>query len=190
MLAEAGLTTLAWNPYPGLAWGEPFAGRPPRPDDEETVASLSACIDFMLDALDLRTVGTLGFCMGGRFVLLHGQRDHRMSAIVSAYPSLPGPLKPGQTLDPISAARDITCPVQVIYPGKDSVTPRPVFLELQTTLHERDAESAIVVFPNAGHGFLHDHNDVNDAAARVAVPQISSFLRIHLTASVSTKGFP
>jgi dienelactone hydrolase len=119
--------------------------------------------------------------MGGRFVLLHGSRERRLSAIVSAYPSIPPELQPGQALDPLFAADQIACPVQLLYPEHDEVTPRAKFLKLQSALQARDLETVVVMFPEAGHGFLHDHNDTNDAAARIAVPQIEAFLLAHIT---------
>lgn len=181
-LAAAGLTTIAWNPYPAMPWGEPFKERPPRPNDKATIASLSTCIDSMETTLGLRSYATIGFCMGGRFGLLHAERDRRLSAVVAAYPSIPPQRQPGQDLEPIPAAGRIACPVQLLYPGQDRVTPRPVFEALQVGLQGRDAETSILFFPNAGHGFFHDHNEANDAATRVADPQIKAFLLGHLTA--------
>lgn len=181
-LAGLGLTTLVWNPYPQLPMGAAFeaANRPQRPSDEAAMASLAACIDVMSSDLGLKTFGTLGFCMGGRWVLLFGAREPRLSAAVACYPSVPAQHGAEQTMEPVPASAGIACPVMVVYPGQDRVTPRPVFRAMQAMLEGREAATTILYYPNAEHGFMHSTGDANEAATRTARPQVTAFLEAQL----------
>ena len=179
-LAKRGLTTLVWNPYPDLEMGAAFTDRPPRPNDEATIKTLSGCMDTMASELGLTTVGTIGFCMGGRFTLLFGAREPRLRAAVACYASIPAQRSAGQDIEPVPASAGIKCPVQVVYPSEDRVTPRPVFRALQSILQGRDVETSILYFPGAEHGFMHTPSPVNDAATVKALPQIHAFLSVHL----------
>ena len=182
-LAARGLTTFVWNPYPELPIGTPVPDpRPPRPNDRATLRSLAACLDVMGSELGLPGVVTVGFCMGGRFALLFGAHEPRLRALVAAYPSLPTKLAPEQELDPLAYVGKIGCPVQVLYPGKDVVTERATFARLQALLEEREAETAIAVYPHAEHGFMHLPSPANDAAARIALPMLYGFIDAQLAA--------
>ncbi|MGA2391853.1 MAG: dienelactone hydrolase family protein [Candidatus Lustribacter sp.] len=175
-LAGRGYTTIAWNPYPSVPLGEAFTERPPRPNDEATMKALSRCLDVMASGYGVTAFATLGFCMGGRYVLLFGARERRLRAAVACYPSIPVQLSPGQDLEPIPAAAAIACPVQVAYPGRDIVTSRTTFEALQAQLQGRAAETSILYYPQAEHGFMHAPSPANDAATRTAKPQIFGFL--------------
>jgi dienelactone hydrolase len=99
-----------------------------------------------------------------------------LRAAVACYPSIPVQLSPGQDLEPIPAAAAIACPVQVAYPGRDIVTSRTTFEALQAQLQGRAAETSILYYPQAEHGFMHAPSPANDAATRTAKPQIFGFL--------------
>lgn len=178
-LAGRGLTTLAWNPYPSLPMGASFTERPAKPSDEEAVKSLSASIDALV-ALGLSMVGTIGFCMGGRYALLLAAHDARVQAAVASYPSIPAQHVAGQSMEPVPLAGAIACPVQLLYPGKDVVTSRPVFEALQTILQGRTAPTTTLIYPNAEHGFMHATGPENEAATKLARPQVYAFLETHL----------
>lgn len=180
-LAELGYTTVAFNPYPSVPLGEAFTERPPRPNDEATLTALGRCLDVMGAALGVTAFATVGFCMGGRFVLLFGARERRLRAAVACYPSIPAKLSPGQDLEPVPAAARIAAPVLVAYPGRDEVTVRPMFQALQAQLQSRPAETSVLYYPDAEHGFMHVPSPHNDAATRTAKPQIFAFLAAYLS---------
>ena len=144
-LAGRGLTTLAWNPYPDLPMGAAFTDRPKRPSDEAAMASLAGCLDVMSSKLGLKTFGTLGFCMGGRWVLLFGAQEPRLGAAVACYPSVPAQRGAEQSMEPVPASAGIACPVMVVIPA-DRVTPRPVFRAMQAMLQGCEAEMMIRYF--------------------------------------------
>jgi carboxymethylenebutenolidase len=179
-VAARGFMTLAWNPYPSVPLGEAFTDRPPRPNDEASLKAHARCLDVMASELGVTAFATLGFCMGGRFVLLFASRERRLRAAVACYPSLPPKLAPGQDLETVPVAGAIACPVLLAYPGQDTVTARPTFEALQAQLYSREAETSILFYPHAGHGFMHTHNPANDAATRTAKPQVYAFLDTYL----------
>jgi carboxymethylenebutenolidase len=182
---RSGITTLIWNPYPDLPWGMPLTvgTRPARPKDEKSLVELSRCIDKMEQDLRLTSIGTIGYCMGGRTLLLLGGQEPRIKAHVAVYPSIRGQLQKDEDLDPFAAAGRIRGPVQLICAGNDSVTPRPIFDTLIGALHNRRGardETTVLFYPEAGHGFMHIPSALNDAATCSALPQIQNFLDIHL----------
>jgi carboxymethylenebutenolidase len=183
--AASGITTLMWNPYPQIEWGAPLTigTRPPRPKDDRSLADLSRCIDVMEEDLGLTSIGAIGYCMGGRTLLLLGGRERRLKAFVAVYPSIRGQLQKDEDMDPFMAAAQIRGPVQLICAGNDPVTPRPIFDTLIGVLQNRRGvadETNVLFYPEAGHGFMHIPSPPNDAATRTALPQIQNFLDIHL----------
>lgn len=182
-LAEIGLTTLVWNPYPEVAIGSPLEDVRPlstKLNDAATVQTLSGCVDMLEGELGIKTVGTIGFCMGGRYVLVFAARERRLRAAVAVYPSVRAQRAPHQDVEPAVAAAAIACPVQMLYPGRDHVTPRAVFETLQAALQSRSVETSIQIYPEAEHGFFHHEGAANAAAAHSARPQIGAFLKAHL----------
>lgn len=181
--AQLGLTTLVWNPYPEAAWGTPAGEVRPlaaKLNDAATVQTLSGCVDMLERDLGIASVATIGFCMGGRYVLVFAARERRLRAAVAVYPTVRPERAPNHDVDATIAAAAIACPVQLLYPGRDHVTPRPVFEALQAALQSRSVETATLLYPEAEHGFFHNASLVNDAAARSARPQIEAFLQGHL----------
>src|SRR5262249_4357472 len=72
ILAQAGYTSLVWNPYPGQT-------APTDLDAARTLAtklndgvldSMSDCVTHLLENLRLPAVAVLGFCLGGRYAVL------------------------------------------------------------------------------------------------------------------------
>jgi carboxymethylenebutenolidase len=182
-LAETGLTTLVWNPYPEVAMGSPLDDVRPlstKLNDAATAQTLSGCVDTLERELGVKTVATIGFCMGGRYVLVFAARERRLRAAVAVYPSVRAQRAQHQDVEPAIAAAAIACPVQMLYPGRDHVTPRAVFETLQAALQSRSVETSIQLYPDAEHGFFHHEGAANAAAARSARPQIEAFLKAHL----------
>src|SRR5262249_35511370 len=51
-------------------------------------AKVKKWIDYMVSDLALTSVGVLGFCLGGRYVLMAAAQDKRVKACAAAYPSI------------------------------------------------------------------------------------------------------
>jgi len=178
-LAAGGITTLIWDIYPGEALPADFDAaikNASRMRDAPALAAMTKCVDFLVGELRVAAVGTLGFCLGGRYVFMLAAQDRRLAACASIYPSIHAPNQPGQDDDAVARAAAIACPVQLVYPGRDHITTNDTFFRLQHNLQRRDAATVVLHYPAAGHGFLHNDAPENQAAARQARPLIPAFL--------------
>ena len=123
-LARAGLAAAVWDLYEGLPLTtdyEESKSRARKLSDAGMQAAVKTWLDYMLDDLKLTSVGVLGFCLGGRYVLMTAARDTRIKACAAAYPSIESPRLPNQEQDAIALAADIRCPVHIVQPGHDHV---------------------------------------------------------------------
>ena len=187
ILAEAGYSSMVWNPYPGetppteIKAAQARAGKL----NDGALDAMSDCVSHLLDTLRLRLqrVAVLGFCLGGRYAVLLAAKDKRLAACVPYYPSIRVPMQPNQTLDAIALAADIQCPVHLVHGTGDQVFLHPVFLKLRDVLEARKAATVAQVHPDAVHSFMRpDLQSVpaNAAATRLSWPQVMGFLEMSL----------
>jgi len=179
-LAHLGLSTLIWDPFadePEAKTPEAAIKRSASLRDGPSMDAASICIDFMMDELRLDSIGTLGFCLGGRYCLMLAAREERIGACASIYPTVHVPKLPHQEEDVLSRAAEIECPVLLVYPGQDHITSNDTFGQLQAQLQRRHAPTSILLYPHADHGFFHTEGVENEAATRQSAPQINAFLR-------------
>ena len=183
-LTSAGFTALVWDPFSAYDAAMPPAERFPigrdKLEDAPAQREQLRWVDYMHGQLGLAKVGVIGFCLGGRMAFTLCAAEPRLKACVAYHPSIELPY-PARHLDAIAAAREVRCPVQVLYPGRDQITHRPVFEALRDALESRPAPSAIHVYPDADHGFTEGFNIVskvdrsknpaNVAAKALAWPQ-------------------
>ena len=182
-LAAAGLATLIWEPIVGQAiphTREERAARLATLTDAASLREMTWWLDFMFSELALATVGTGGFCLGGRYGLLLSARDKRISACLSYYPTIETPPLPGQDEDVVALAATIACPVHLIAAGKDHLTSRDVFLRLQANLQGRAAPTMVQLYPEGDHGFMQRSGEANDAAIHLSTAQSIPFLKAAL----------
>ena len=178
LLAEAGLATLLWDPYPGKE----------RPKTDEERRAYSAAVDddwawqgqsrllsYMQEELGVERAGCIGFCMGGRLGLLLGAKDHRLASVVAFYPTIRRPKPAHQKYDVVDLAPEIRCPVTAICPGKDHIVTPEVYSDLRQALRKREEPTVAQMYPDAGHGFLHAGE--SPIAAKLSWPQAVAFLQ-------------
>ena len=136
----------------------------------------------MVTDLALTSVGVLGFCLGGRYVLMAAAQDKRVKACAAAYPSIENPRLPNQEQDAVALAADIRCPVHVVQPGHDHVASAETYAALRENLHKRAAPTVWQYYPDAEHGFMHRKEPAaNPAASVIASPQLVAFLKACLS---------
>lgn len=182
-LADWGLTTVVWNPYPG----HPVISREEAPQragqlrDNVMVAQISAWMTYLQEVQKIRSVATVGFCLGGRVGLLHASHDRRVAAHACFYPTISIPRAANQELDVIALAKEVRCPVLIAQPSNDQRTQQTTYTSLRTSLLGRHAVPTIVGFyPEADHGFMeveHHPGHANEVAAKLAWMQAIGFIR-------------
>ena len=180
-LAEAGFTTMIWNPYPGEVAPADIPSAQARASklNDGAVDTMSECVSYMLEKLKLPAIGTVGFCLGGRYAVLLAGRDRRMFGCVPYYPSIRVPNSPNQALDAMAIAADIQCPVHLVHGTGDQVFVQSAFVQLRDVLERRPAATFVQVHPAAVHSFMRpDLQSVpaNASATGLSWPPVLAFL--------------
>ncbi len=119
---------------------------------DEAARDLGGAVDFLLghEAVTSSTVGAVGFCMGGGFVLLlAAQQDGRVSAAVPYYGV--GPAVP-------STYEGLTASVQGHYGERDDFYPADDARAQAEQIRRESGAEVEFHFYDAGHAF---HNDTN-----------------------------
>ncbi len=177
-LAKAGFVALAPDLYGGTTThdsDEAGALMQALPLDR-AARDLSGAVDFLLaqPQTSSSTVGAIGFCMGGRFVLtLAAQQGEKVSAAVPFYPV-------GPDLPDLSG---ITAAVQMHVGGSDAFIP----VEGSRAIADKVAGDASVTpelheYP-AGHAFFNDENllgTYDPEQAAIAWDRAVAFLKAHV----------
>ena len=119
---------------------------------EEGARQLAGATDFLLDhdKVTSRTVGAIGFCMGGGFVLaLAAQQGEKISAALPFYGV--GQAVP-ETYTGVKAA------VQGHYANQDEMYPPEKARQQEAQIREESGAEVEFFYYDAGHAF---HNDEN-----------------------------
>jgi carboxymethylenebutenolidase len=183
-LAERGMTTLVWDPYPDETPPEGLDAAlhlAKELRDTPSLDSMSICVDFLMGELQLDTIGTIGFCLGGRYCLMLAAADARIGACAAVYPTIEAPRRANQDEDAVLRAGEIACPVQLVIPGHDHITQAETYERLQTALERRAAYTVVQRHPDAHHGFMHTPEPANAIAAKRSRPVLSAFFEACLT---------
>ena len=145
---------------------------------EQAARDLAGAVDLLLatDAVTSRSVGAIGFCMGGGFVLmLAAQQGDRVGAAVPFYGV--GPAVP-QTY------RGLTAAVQGHYGERDDFYPAQAARAQEQQIREESSAPAVEFhFYDAAHAFYNDSNALgtyDPAAAQTAWTRAVQFLRANV----------
>jgi carboxymethylenebutenolidase len=133
--------------------------------DAQVMSDLDAAVAYATKSGSGNTkkLSVTGFCWGGRIVWLYAAHNPKVKAGAAWYGRLVNaPNAPKNELQPnmpIDFAKSLKVPVLGLYGGLDTGIPLDGVQRMQDELKKGKSKSEIVVFPNAGHGFLADYRE-------------------------------
>lgn len=135
---------------------------------------LNAATQFLksMPYVDARSLGIVGFSMGGVFAITQAAHNSDLKAAVAFYGKVP----------PVETFRYLLAPIQYHYPAKDDwVTKQDVEL-LRQGLAKESKPGEIHIYPEAQHAFFNDTRPeaYRTEDARLAWERTLQFLRRHL----------
>ncbi|MDQ2807041.1 MAG: dienelactone hydrolase family protein [Chloroflexota bacterium] len=177
-LAGAGFVVLLPDLYQGRVVTEPDEAAKAvmmlRGNMDSAVRAIQRGIDALKARPDVqpKQVGIMGFCVGG---LLTWEVTLRSPDIAAAVPWYAGGFDP----TPQQLA-DLHTPVFAIYGGSDPSIPMTTIHKVEELLKDKP-DSAVRVYPAAGHAFLNPaHGALHAASAADAWPRAVEFLQTHV----------
>ncbi len=139
--------------------------------DSQVMADLDAAVAY---AGKPDKLAITGFCWGGRVVWLYAAHNPKLKAGAAWYGRLVGPYTEMTPKHPVDLAADIKAPVLGFYGAKDQGIPLDTVEKMRAALKTAGkANSEIIVYPDAGHGFNADYRpgyskvDAEDAWKRL-----------------------
>lgn len=174
--AAAGFTALAPDLYRGKATSSPDeAGRLMMAlDIARAGRDLAGAVDYLLaqPSVSTKTVGALGFCMGGQLALAAGCTSPKVGAVIDFYG-----VHPAVKLD---FAR-LSAPVLGLFGERDAFVTPEVARKLAADVRAAGKRFELVIYPGCDHAFFNDSRpDVYQReAAEDAWRKSLDFLRAH-----------
>ena len=128
--------------------------------DEQVLSDLDAAVTYAGKAgkADTGKLAITGFCWGGRIVWLYAAHNPRLKAGAAWYGRLVGQASSMTPKHPVDVAADLKAPVLGLYGGKDQGIPLDTVEKMRAALKAAGkADSEIIVYPDAQHGFHADY---------------------------------
>jgi carboxymethylenebutenolidase len=161
-LAQEGFVALAPDLYHGQVATEPDDARKLVMALNRPIAlrEIGGAMGYLggLPAVEPKSVGVIGFCMGGGLAMAAAATgDARIGAVAAFYG---GGVQPTPEF-----VGGIKAPVLAIYGEEDAGIPPEQYNGLETEMDRQEKTFDMVVYPGAGHAFLNDTRPAYNANA-------------------------
>ena len=150
-LAKEGYVALAPDLYRGKVTSKQeeahqlMSGLP----EDRAVRDLIAAFGYLLGRRDVRRIGVIGWCMGGKYALRLATEETRVAAVVAYYGAPP--------TDPAAIAR-IKAPVLGNYGAEDKGPSPEQVKAFEAAMKKAGKTVDIKVYTGAGHAFANPNN--------------------------------
>lgn len=160
-LAGEGYVTLAVDLYRGQSGESPKdAMRLMTQLNEQSDAgreNLVAAYDYLVNIVQAKRVGVIGWCLGGRWSLQAAlSLPKQLAATVIYY---------GGVTDDKEQLATLEMPILGLFAGDDPVVPPDTVVAFQKALAELGKDADIHIYPDAKHAFANPSGEAYDAAA-------------------------
>lgn len=173
--AAEGFTALAPDLYHGKTASEPDeAGKLFMAlNIAQAEKDLRAAATTLLQHSSTRTVGVVGFCMGGQLALFAATLNQAFGACVNFYGIHPN-VKPDYS--------KLSGPALGLFAETDQFVTPQAAREVDAAIKKAGKQSEIHIYPNVGHAFFNDERPdaYNKAAAEDAWRRTLAFFRQHV----------
>ena len=155
-----------------------------RLDQTRALGDIAGAIGWLRDhPATTGKVGTLGFCLGGTFVMLAAARDPLPDASVAFYGFPAAARGPRAPVRPLDEPERVRSPLLGLWGDQDHGVGLDNVAAYDAALTAAGARHAFVVYPGLPHGFLtFDPDSPHFAGAQDAWGRALAFLRAELAA--------
>ncbi|MBF6568994.1 MAG: dienelactone hydrolase family protein [Candidatus Binataceae bacterium] len=150
-------------------------------EDEQVVADMRASIDYLKSMKEVKpSIGTTGFCMGGRVAFLAACRIPEVKASAPFYGGGMATAHPGAKA-PIDYAGTLKAKVTAFFGGKDPYIPLTEVDKFRDALKKSGKDPEVVLYADADHGFMcDDRPSYHPEAAKDAWSKVIPFFKHQL----------
>lgn len=145
--------------------------------DEQMISDVNAGVAYLKGQSGIGKVGIVGFCFGGRVVLIAAEKAQGLDAASAYYGPPTGGQPPLRTVDPTKEAASLTCPLMGNYGGMDPAIPVAAVQALETAAKSSGKPVDIKIFENAGHAFNNDTRPFNGGVGYLPGPATEAWTR-------------
>jgi carboxymethylenebutenolidase len=188
--AQAGYTALAPNlftregePPAASAGFQPLMEFVSKVPDHQILGDLKSAISY-LKGLPTSNgkVGAVGFCWGGRIVMLLDADAPDLDAAVAYYGRISGKATPNQPLQPLDLADKMHAPLLGNFGAEDQGIPPSEVDKLRAALKEHGKTAELYEYDHAGHAFNNDTREsYRPEAAKLAFHRTLEWFKKYLS---------
>lgn len=160
--------------------GFDFAPHVPQTTYAGLRADTTAAAAHLRGEAGVRSLFSIGFCMGGRVAFLSAGFGLGLAGVIGFYGWPVGPSR-NDTPAPADVAGTFASPVLGIFGGADEGIGGAAAATFETALETTGVEHRIITYPDAPHSFFDRKADVFAAASALAWDEVLSFIRAHTT---------